>query len=36
LLTQQKIPKNVAWGLQGKARMIVSDFDHNGFADILC
>ncbi|RVU37411.1 VCBS repeat-containing protein, partial [Rheinheimera riviphila] len=33
--TQQKIQKKVAWGLQDQARIIVGDFDNNGFADIF-
>ncbi|OBP15871.1 hypothetical protein A5320_00010 [Rheinheimera sp. SA_1] len=35
LSTQQKFQQKVAWGKQGQARIIVRDFDNNGFADIF-
>ena len=35
LFSKQKIKKKVAWGLRGKARIIVRDFDNDGAADIF-
>jgi hypothetical protein len=35
LFSKQKIKKKVAWGLRGKARIIVRDFNNDGAADIF-
>jgi len=35
VFTHQKINQKSAWGGHGQARIIIRDFDHNGFADIV-
>ncbi|MBU2222992.1 MAG: hypothetical protein KKB00_03055, partial [Gammaproteobacteria bacterium] len=35
LKSQQTFPENLPWGLSGQARIIIRDFDNNGYADIF-